>query len=83
MNVGLSTYPLIVAAIYNVDGSYIPNVEIFFACSAIAGLVSGYYLNYYDATQNDGKLNKVYHSKPVAQEFAPPVDDEGHIVEVS
>jgi len=61
MNIGLSSYPLIVAQIYNVDEAYIPNVEIFFAVNAIAGLGSGYWLNYVDRTENDGKLNKVYH----------------------
>lgn len=72
MNIGLSTYPLIAAQIYNVDESYIPNVELFFACSAVGGLFAGFYLVYYDATHNDGKLNKPFHSEVV--------DDEGHIL---
>mmetsp|Transcript_24292 Transcript_24292/g.37442 ORF Transcript_24292/g.37442 Transcript_24292/m.37442 type:complete len:654 (+) Transcript_24292:84-2045(+) len=60
MNVGLSAYPLIAAQIYNIDDSYIPNVELFFAFSGVIGLFGGWALNYFDAKVNDCKLNKVF-----------------------
>lgn len=60
MNFGLSVVPIVVSWIYRIDGHYIPNVEIFFAASGIVGLFAGVALNYYDATLNDGKLNRPY-----------------------
>ena len=52
-NIGLATFPLIVASIYQVDDEYIPNVEFFFMSLACLGTCVGLYLNYYDATHDN------------------------------
>ena len=56
-NIGLATFPLIVAAIYQVDEEYIPNVEFFFMSLACLGTLVGFYLNYYDA-KHDNIFNR-------------------------
>ena len=81
MNIGLSTYPLIVAALYNIDSAYIPNVEIFFASSAVCGLFTGYLLNYYDAKTNDGKLNNIY--KNVVHTYESDDDQPENLINAS
>lgn len=41
-NMGLALFPLVIAAIYSTSGNnYIPNVEIFFASCAAAGVIIG------------------------------------------
>jgi len=48
-NMGLASFPLIVASIYTDNGDkYIPNVEYFFVSLATLGTLIGFYLNYYD-----------------------------------
>jgi MFS family permease len=56
-NLGLTTIPLIIAAIYkDSDDHYIPNVEFLFIGLASVGVLVGLYLNYYDYTHG-GVLN--------------------------
>lgn len=57
-NMGLALFPLIIAAIYNISGSYIPNVEIFFSCCATAGVIVGLLMIRLDR-RTGGKLNTV------------------------
>jgi MFS family permease len=65
-NIGLATFPLIVATIYESSGGkYLPNVEFFFMSLAVGGFVVGVYMNYYDAT-HDNIFNRV---KPPEDEF--------------
>ncbi len=65
-NIGLATFPLMVAAIYEGSGGkYLPNVEFFFMSLAVGGFVVGVYMNYYDAT-HDRVFNRV---KPPEDEF--------------
>jgi hypothetical protein len=48
-NMGLASFPLIIAAIYADNGNkYIPNVELFFIVCAWIGVMIGLYLNFYD-----------------------------------
>lgn len=48
-NMGLASFPLIIAAIYQSNGDqYIPAVEVFFVVCAWLGVVIGLYLNWYD-----------------------------------
>lgn len=48
-NIGLASFPLIIATIYtDSDDQYIPNVEYFFVGLAVCGTLVGFYLNYYD-----------------------------------
>jgi MFS family permease len=66
-NLGLATFPLIIAQIYaDSDNEYIPNVEYFFVSLACLGTIVGIYLCYYDA-QNDNIFNRAK---------APEDDDE-------
>jgi MFS family permease len=58
-NIGLASFPLIVAAIYSDNGEqYIPNVEVFFISLAVLGTLVGFYLNYFDA-HNDNIFNRI------------------------
>lgn len=58
-NIGLATFPLIIAAIYTAsDDMYIPNVEFFFVGCAVFGTVFGVLLNVFDH-RHHGTLNKV------------------------
>jgi MFS family permease len=53
-NMGLASFPLCVAAIYQANGNhYIPNVEMFFVSLATLGFLIGLYLNYYDYHHNN------------------------------
>lgn len=59
-NIGLASFPLIVAAIYADSGDkYIPNVEFFFMGLAIGGTIVGIYMNYYDYTHGN-VFNKIH-----------------------
>eukprot|EP00591_Stephanopyxis_turris_P003617 CAMPEP_0195521622 /NCGR_PEP_ID=MMETSP0794_2-20130614/19064_1 /TAXON_ID=515487 /ORGANISM="Stephanopyxis turris, Strain CCMP 815" /LENGTH=617 /DNA_ID=CAMNT_0040651221 /DNA_START=15 /DNA_END=1868 /DNA_ORIENTATION=+ len=58
-NLGLAIFPLIVAAIFNVSWSYIPNVEVFFVSCASVGIASGVFLNLQDR-KTGGVLNAVH-----------------------
>jgi hypothetical protein len=65
-NVGLASFPLIIASIYtDSDEKYIPNVEIFFVSLACLGCFVGLYLNYYD-----------YNNGNVFNSPSQPIDDE-------
>lgn len=56
-NIGLSIFPLIIAAIYSASGNrYIPNVELFFTTCAGVGVLLGLILNRLDH-RHGGKLN--------------------------
>ena len=56
-NIGLSIFPLIIAAIYSASGNrYIPNVELFFTACAGVGVLLGLILNRLDH-RHGGKLN--------------------------
>lgn len=58
-NIGLATFPLIIASIYSNSGDkYIPNVELFFAIVAMLGTAIGFYLNFYDYFFLNSILNK-------------------------
>ncbi|KAL3776343.1 LOW QUALITY PROTEIN: hypothetical protein ACHAWO_002461 [Cyclotella atomus] len=57
-NMGLALFPLIIASIYNTTGSYIPNVEIFFATCAAVGVLVGLLMIRVDR-RTGGKLNAV------------------------
>ena len=58
-NIGLASFPLIIASIYSSSGNkYIPNVELFFAIVAGVGFLIGIYLNFYDYFFLDSILNK-------------------------
>ena len=57
-NIGLALLPLIIAAIYNISGSYIPNVEVFFTSCACAGVLVGLIMIRVDR-RTGGKLNAV------------------------
>ena len=53
-NIGLACFPLIIASIYmDSNEHYIPNVELFFVCLAVCGVLVGLYLNYYDLHHNN------------------------------
>lgn len=57
-NGGLASFPLIIAVIYSAGGdSYIPDVEFFFICTAVVGVIVGFWLNYIDYMHLDGILN--------------------------
>ena len=56
-NISMSLFPLIVAMLYNLNDSYLPNVELFFTSSAACGLILSLYLTYMD-TRDGGRLNK-------------------------
>lgn len=57
-NMGLASFPLIIAAIYSNDGDkYIPNVEIFFVACGWLGVIIGLYLNFYDYNYINSVLN--------------------------
>ncbi|TMW56666.1 hypothetical protein Poli38472_006676 [Pythium oligandrum] len=56
-NIGLSLFPLIVAAEYDRDERYIPNVEVLFVMIGILGSVVGLALNLVDY-QNGSILNR-------------------------
>ena len=62
LNTSFTIFPLIAAQIYNIDQSYIPNVEILFAFNGIIGIFAGCAMNYFDASLNDGKLGRGYFS---------------------
>lgn len=58
-NLGLATFPLMIAAIYTDNNSqYIPSVEIFFVTLAWLGVIIGLYLNYYDYYYLQSILNR-------------------------
>ncbi len=57
-NFGLALFPLLIAAVYSSDNSYIPNVEFFFVGCAILGTIFGVLLNVSDRRNGD-ILNKV------------------------
>jgi MFS family permease len=64
-NIGLSLFPLLIAAIYSQSGrQYIPHVELFFVACAAAGTICGIFLNILDKRKG-GILNSVT-SKPPA-----------------
>ena len=44
-NLGLAVVPLLVAAVYNESGSYIPNVELLFVCLGVFGTLCAVALN--------------------------------------
>eukprot|EP00560_Eucampia_antarctica_P007462 CAMPEP_0197826808 /NCGR_PEP_ID=MMETSP1437-20131217/3707_1 /TAXON_ID=49252 ORGANISM="Eucampia antarctica, Strain CCMP1452" /NCGR_SAMPLE_ID=MMETSP1437 /ASSEMBLY_ACC=CAM_ASM_001096 /LENGTH=556 /DNA_ID=CAMNT_0043427397 /DNA_START=255 /DNA_END=1925 /DNA_ORIENTATION=+ len=70
-NIGLVSFPMIIAAIYNgSEQHYIPNVEYFFVVCASLGVLVGILLNIVDM-RSGGKLNKVH------REFIN--DDESNI----
>ncbi len=86
-NIGLVTFPLMVAAVYNNSHhQYIPNVEYFFVICASLGVLVGVFLNYIDF-HSGHPLNKVH--KPVDDEhedlrgdssdFVPLSDDASYI----
>lgn len=57
-NMGLASFPLIIAAIYEEGGqTYIPDVEVFFVALGWFGVMIGLYLNYYDYMFIDSVLN--------------------------
>jgi MFS family permease len=59
-NMGLASFPLIIAAIYaGADNQYIPEVEVFFIACAWCGVIIGLYLNYYDYYYMHSLLNGV------------------------
>mmetsp|Transcript_19281 Transcript_19281/g.20895 ORF Transcript_19281/g.20895 Transcript_19281/m.20895 type:complete len:607 (+) Transcript_19281:100-1920(+) len=59
-NMGLASFPLIIAAIYSGAGDqYIPEVEIFFIACAWIGVIVGLYLNYVDYYFMDSILNGI------------------------
>lgn len=59
-NMGLASFPLIIAAIYAGAGDqYIPEVEIFFIACAWVGVIVGLYLNYVDYYFMDSVLNGI------------------------
>lgn len=56
-NIGLSTFPLVIAQIYGSSGDeYIPNVEFFFCSMAAMGVLNGLYLCYIDRKYFDSVL---------------------------
>jgi MFS family permease len=57
-NMGLALFPLIIAGIYNINDSYVPNVEIFFTCCASAGVIVGLLMIRVDR-RSGGKLNAI------------------------
>ena len=57
-NIGLALFPLMIAGIFNMSGSYIPNVEIFFASCATAGVIVGLLMIRVDK-KTGGKLNAI------------------------
>ena len=88
-NIGLVTFPLMVAAIYNNSHEqYIPNVEYFFVICASLGVLVGVFLNYIDF-HSGHPLNKVHKSVVDQDEddeprggngdFAPLSDDASYI----
>ncbi len=57
-NMGLASFPLMIAAIYTDNGEeYIPSVEIFFIALGWLGVMIGLYLNFYDYMYIDSILN--------------------------
>lgn len=59
-NIGLVSFPMIIAAIYNGNHQqYIPNVEYFFVTCASLGLAVGILLNIVDY-RNGHRLNKIH-----------------------
>lgn len=58
-NIGLTIIPIIIAAIYNIEGAYIPFVEYFFVGCAVCGITLGLALNILDKKSGD-VLNKAY-----------------------
>jgi len=58
-NMGLALFPLVIASIYNRNGNYIPNVEIFFSVCATTGLAVGALMIRVDK-QTGRKLNDVF-----------------------
>jgi len=63
-NLGLATFPLMIAAIYTDAGNlYIPKVEIFFIALAWIGVVIGLYLNYLDYYSLRSLLNRGLNTK--------------------
>lgn len=57
-NMGLALFPLVIAGIFNMSGSYIPNVEIFFALCATVGVFVGLLMIQADK-KTGGKLNAI------------------------
>lgn len=59
LNIGTSSFPLIVATLYENNGNeYLPDVEIFFATSAICGMVIGIVMNIIDY-RTGGNVNSI------------------------
>jgi hypothetical protein len=69
-NMGLASFPLIIAAIYAAaNDKYIPNVEIFFISCAWLGVIIGLYLNFVDYYYMDNILNGVNKRRPSMEEL--------------
>ena len=58
-NIGLTIIPIIIAALYSVEGAYIPYVEYFFVGCAVCGTILGVALNILDKKSGE-VLNKAY-----------------------
>lgn len=68
-NIGLTFFPIIVAALYEHANRYIPNVELFFIGLATLGLINGVALNAYDWKHHWVLNCKSADSKPSRREL--------------
>lgn len=67
-NMGLASFPLVIAAIYTANGNrYIPDVEVFFVVLAWIGVIIGLYLNFYDYNYINSILNVPRRPAPEAK----------------
>mmetsp|Transcript_24236 Transcript_24236/g.49999 ORF Transcript_24236/g.49999 Transcript_24236/m.49999 type:complete len:649 (-) Transcript_24236:69-2015(-) len=57
-NIGLTVFPLIIAAIHDHSGAYLPNVEWFFVACATCGTLAGLLLNIVDCCKSNRRLNR-------------------------
>jgi MFS family permease len=83
-NMGLTVFPLIIAAIHDYTGSYLPSCEWFFVACATCGALAGLFLNIVDCCKSNGRLNR---RKPKLTGDRDDVDtsvvgDEGAVLEL-
>lgn len=57
INISLTFFPMIVAALYNISNSYLPDVELFFVACATCGLALTICISFMDC-KSGGRLNQ-------------------------
>eukprot|EP00814_Leptocylindrus_danicus_P021976 CAMPEP_0116019292 /NCGR_PEP_ID=MMETSP0321-20121206/9150_1 /TAXON_ID=163516 /ORGANISM="Leptocylindrus danicus var. danicus, Strain B650" /LENGTH=350 /DNA_ID=CAMNT_0003489835 /DNA_START=1297 /DNA_END=2349 /DNA_ORIENTATION=- len=80
MNMSISFYPMVTAALYNARNSFLPDVEIFFAANGMFGLVLSLYILYLDY-KTGSNLNQPAHAIVVQTDNNN--DDESLLSEVT